>query len=285
MIGHTENEIEIAAPVGFVWTKVNDVRAWPGLFTEYAAVEVLEEAEDRVTFRLTMHPDEQGRVWSWVSERWWDSERRTVRARRIEPGPFEYMNIAWTFEELAPDRTRMRWVQDFRMRPDAPVDDAGMTARINTNSVVQLEVIRERVERMRCGVVGFGAVPSNRRRGGDLRAMVSPATAGTTAGFCGAVRLAPGERVAEHYHPYSEEYLYLASGLLRVDLDGEPAELPADHALLIPRGVRHRLVNVGDTEALAVFSLAPLAPRPELGHVDTEAAAPAREAAVAGQVP
>ncbi|RVX42669.1 polyketide cyclase/dehydrase/lipid transport protein [Nonomuraea polychroma] len=60
MIGHTDNAVEIDAPIGFVWAQTNDVRTWPGLFTEYAKVEVLEEADDRVVFRLTMHPDEQG---------------------------------------------------------------------------------------------------------------------------------------------------------------------------------------------------------------------------------
>jgi aromatase len=37
-------------------------------------------------------------------------------------------------------------VQDFAMRPDAPVDDAAMTARINAGSPVQLGLIKERLE-------------------------------------------------------------------------------------------------------------------------------------------
>jgi aromatase len=32
------------------------------------------------------------------------------------------------------------------MRPEAPLDDAGMTARIDANSKIQMEVIRQRVE-------------------------------------------------------------------------------------------------------------------------------------------
>jgi hypothetical protein len=35
-------------------------------------------------------------------------------------------------------------------------------------------------------------------------------------------------------------------------------------------GLRHRVVNTGQQEAHAVFHLSPLAPKPELGHVDTE---------------
>ena len=45
--------------------------------------------------------------------------------------------------------------------------------------------------------------------------------------------------------------------------------------MLIPIGVRHRLVNDGDETAFFVFSCGPLAPRPELGHVDTEPTPPA----------
>jgi mannose-6-phosphate isomerase-like protein (cupin superfamily)/ribosome-associated toxin RatA of RatAB toxin-antitoxin module len=272
VIGHTDNSVEIEAPIAFVFDQTNDVRGWPRLFSEYASVDVLQETATSVTFRLTMHPDDQGRVWAWVSERHWDRDTWTVRSRRVETGPFEFMNIGWTFEELAPDRTRMRWVQDFQMKPDAPVDTEWMTGNINRNSKVQMDLIKERVEWRRHEVIGFQDVPSNTRRGGDLRTMLAPSTVGSSSGFCGAVRLGSGEMVAEHYHPYSEEYLFVARGELRVDLDGQPVSVPAEHAVLIPRNVRHRLVNRGNVEALAVFQLSPLAPRPELGHVDTETA-------------
>jgi aromatase len=92
-----------------------------------------------------MHPDEQQRVWSWVSERVADPQTRTVEARRIEPGPFEYMRLRWTYEQTG-DGVLLRWVQDFAMRPDAPVDDGGMTARLNAGSPVQLRLIKEKLE-------------------------------------------------------------------------------------------------------------------------------------------
>ncbi|MDI9831116.1 MULTISPECIES: SRPBCC family protein [unclassified Streptomyces] len=145
MAGHTENEITIAAPVDLVWDMTNDLERWPELFSEYASCEVLSREGDAVTFRLTMHPDENGKVWSWVSERVADREKLVVRARRIETGPFAYMNIVWEYEET-PDGTRMHWTQDFEMKPDAPVDDAGMTEIINRNSPIQMRLIRDRVE-------------------------------------------------------------------------------------------------------------------------------------------
>jgi aromatase len=143
--GHTQKSIRIQAPFPLVWEMTNDVDNWPGLFTEYAAAEILERRGDTVQFRLTMHPDEEGRVWSWVSERTPDLANKEVRAHRVETGPFEYMHILWRYEDEG-DATRMTWVQDFHMRPEAPVDDGGMTAHINRNSDIQMEVIRQKVE-------------------------------------------------------------------------------------------------------------------------------------------
>ncbi|MEV5433685.1 SRPBCC family protein [Streptomyces sp. NPDC052701] len=145
MAGHTENEIVIAAPLDLVWDMTNDVENWPRLFSEYASAEILEREGDRVRFRLTMHPDEEGRVWSWVSERVADRASLTVRAHRVETGPFQFMDIHWAYQQT-PEGVLMRWVQDFAMKPDAPVDDAWMTDNINRNSRTQLALIRDRIE-------------------------------------------------------------------------------------------------------------------------------------------
>ncbi|MFE2351922.1 SRPBCC family protein [Kitasatospora cineracea] len=152
MPGHTDNTIVINAPLDLVWDVTNDLENWPQLFSEYASVEVLDRQGELVRFRLTMHPDENGQVWSWVSEREADRDKLAVRARRVEPGPFEFMEIRWEYEEH-PQGTSMRWIQDFAMKPTAPVDDQGMTDRINQNSKVQMELIRAKVEH-RAGAVG-----------------------------------------------------------------------------------------------------------------------------------
>jgi len=152
MPGHTDNTILINAPVDLVWDVTNDLENWPQLFSEYASVEVIDRKGQLVRFRLTMHPDEKGQVWSWVSEREADRDTLAVRARRVEPGPFEFMEIRWEYEDLA-QATRMRWIQDFAMKPTAPVDDLQMTDLINQNSKVQMELIRAKVEH-RAGAVG-----------------------------------------------------------------------------------------------------------------------------------
>ncbi|MDQ2583738.1 SRPBCC family protein [Saccharothrix yanglingensis] len=149
MAGHTENEVVVDAPMDVVWERTNDVERWPELFSEYASAEVLERDGNRVLFRLTMHPDPDGKVWSWVSERVADPVTRTVTARRVETGPFEHMDIRWTYEQVD-GGVRMRWVQDFAMKPGAPLDDDAMARRIDENTPVQMALIKRKVEEVAC---------------------------------------------------------------------------------------------------------------------------------------
>jgi aromatase len=145
MAGHIDNAVVIDAPMELVWEMTNDVASWPSLFSEYASAEILERTDDTVRFRLAMHPDEAGNAWSWVSERVVSPKTRTARAHRIETGWFEYMQILWSYRH-APDGVEMRWIQDFAMKSDAPLDDAAMTRRLNTNTAVQQARIRELVQ-------------------------------------------------------------------------------------------------------------------------------------------
>ena len=118
--------------------------------------------------------------------------------------------------------------------------------------------------------VSIDDVPANRRRGGDIRTILSPATVGATSGFLGTLLLEPGEVVTEHWHPYSEEFLFCVQGDVLLRLNGEERRLSANQGVLVPIGVRHRISNDSATTAFFVFQLGPLAPTPQLGHVDTE---------------
>lgn len=108
------------------------------------------------------------------------------------------------------------------------------------------------------------------RRGGAIRTLLSPRSVGSTAGFMGVATIAPGDWIAEHYHPYSEEFLYVVAGAVRVEADGVATTVGTREGVLVPKGVAHRVSNDGDEEASLVFHLGPLAPRPDLGHVETE---------------
>jgi aromatase len=146
MAVRTDNSVLILAPLEMVWDLTNNVETWPQLFTEYAQAEILERKGNTVVFRLSMHPDENGKIWSWVSERTTDPAAHLVKARRVETGPFEFMNIEWYYEP-AEGGTRMRWVQEFTMKPTAPANDAQMEVYINTNTQKQMSIIKEKVEK------------------------------------------------------------------------------------------------------------------------------------------
>lgn len=147
MAAHTDNSVLIEAPRDFVWERMMNIEDWPSLFTEYAQAEVLEQDGDKVQFRLTTHPDPDydGQVWSWVSERVADPDNYRSKSRRIETGPFEYMEIEWFFEEVE-GGTNMRWVQDFSMKPDAPANDEQAEEYMNKNTKEQMGIIKERLE-------------------------------------------------------------------------------------------------------------------------------------------
>jgi quercetin dioxygenase-like cupin family protein len=108
------------------------------------------------------------------------------------------------------------------------------------------------------------------RRGGVVKTLLSPKTVESTSGFMGVATIHPGDRISEHYHPYSEEFIFCVRGTLTADLDDDPHEVKAGGGMMIPMNMRHRLRNEGDEEAFIVFHLSPLAPEPPLGHVDTE---------------
>jgi ribosome-associated toxin RatA of RatAB toxin-antitoxin module len=142
----TDNSIVVDAPMELVWEMTNDVASWPELFSEYAKAEILERDGDTVRFRLTLHPDEDGNVWSWVSERTPDPATRTVRARRIETGPFEFMNLHWTYTETD-GGVEMRWRQEFEVRPGLPFGNEEMAERLNTNTRREMARIKGLVEK------------------------------------------------------------------------------------------------------------------------------------------
>jgi len=144
---HTDNSVEIDAPLDYVWERMMEIEGWPELFTEYAAAEVLEREGDRVVFRLTTYPDPDydGQVWSWTSERVADPANHSSVSKRIETGPFEYMTIAWSFEAVD-GGTSMRWVQDFSMKPEAPANDEQAEQYMNKNTAEQMKAIKERLE-------------------------------------------------------------------------------------------------------------------------------------------
>jgi aromatase len=141
----TDNAVVIDRPLEVVWERMNDLENWPNLYTEYSSVEILEGEGNTVRFRITMHPQPDGQVWSWISERTIDPSTYTSRSRRIETGWFDHMDIEWFFEPHD-GGTRMRWVQEFDMKPDAPMTGDQMEDYLNRNTEEQMSIIKQRLE-------------------------------------------------------------------------------------------------------------------------------------------
>jgi aromatase len=140
-----DSSIVINAPMDLVWDMTNDVESWPQLYTEYSKAEILERNGNTVKFRLTMHPDENGKEWDWVSERTSEKSTHTVRARRLETGPFEYMNIFWEYHEVD-GGVNMRWVQEFQVKAEMPFNDEAMAKHLKDNTAVQMAHIKDQIE-------------------------------------------------------------------------------------------------------------------------------------------
>ncbi|TGB14472.1 cupin domain-containing protein [Streptomyces sp. MZ04] len=118
--------------------------------------------------------------------------------------------------------------------------------------------------------INSAGIEPYRARGGQLRMVLHPGSVGSRSGYMGTVVLQPGEHVVEHFHPYSEEFLYVINGDLVLEAEGDNWPLGAGDGIYVPIGKRHRLRNVGTTESLTVYHIGPLAPDPSLAHVDTE---------------
>ncbi|HEY0752534.1 MAG TPA: TcmI family type II polyketide cyclase [Ktedonobacteraceae bacterium] len=148
-MGYIRNAVHIHAPIDEVFCLTNNVRTWPELFSEYESSEVLAEDENSVTFRLTTHPDDSGTQWSWVATRRTDTERKsTFSERNPETGPFQHMAIRWWYDRVDEMETVMTWEQEFSMKPTAPFSDEAATKHLNTQTRIQQQVIKERVEKI-----------------------------------------------------------------------------------------------------------------------------------------
>ena len=57
--------------------------------------------------------------------------------------------------------------------------------------------------------------------------------------------LLPGEEIGEEVH-HLDQFIRIEEGSARIVLDGETHDLASDHAVVIPEGVRHNVMNIGE---------------------------------------
>lgn len=64
-----------------------------------------------------------------------------------------------------------------------------------------------------------------------------------------AMCLAIKEEIGMEIHPENDQFFKVVQGKLKVILKGEESLLVEDMVLIVPAGIEHNIINVGNTEA------------------------------------
>jgi putative monooxygenase len=121
---------------------------------------------------------------------------------------------------------------------------------------------------LRPTIVAATAVAEDTHRGGSIRIVISPTTAGSTCGILGICNMQPGEVMSPYVHDYGEEMLYVVRGAVTVVWEDGEEQVPHGNAILVPKGLTHSYRNDSEEELMCVFAAAPLAPTMASGHRD-----------------
>ena len=141
MAGHVDVDMVVPAPLDLVWRVSNEFERW-----EASRHNLLASTPDgeRFSFRVTTHPDREGRTWTFNVERCLYPEQHAVYARRWGNPSFRY-SVAWWLYEEVPEGTLLRTVQDFEMADGAPMDDARMQELLARGTRASMERMAQRV--------------------------------------------------------------------------------------------------------------------------------------------
>ncbi len=66
--------------------------------------------------------------------------------------------------------------------------------------------------------------------------------------------LQPGEEIGEEVHKDRDQFFRIEEGEGEVVIDGKRTPVEEDHAIIVPAGARHNLINSGD-EPLLLYTL------------------------------
>ena len=66
--------------------------------------------------------------------------------------------------------------------------------------------------------------------------------------------LKPGEEIGEEVHTDRDQFFRIEEGEGEVVIDGKRTPVEEDHAIVVPAGARHNLINSGD-EPLLLYTL------------------------------
>jgi mannose-6-phosphate isomerase-like protein (cupin superfamily) len=69
--------------------------------------------------------------------------------------------------------------------------------------------------------------------------------------------LQPGEEIGEEVHEDRDQFFRIEEGEGEVMIDGKRTPVEEDHAIVVPAGARHNLINTGDQPLLLYTLYAP----------------------------
>jgi mannose-6-phosphate isomerase-like protein (cupin superfamily) len=89
--------------------------------------------------------------------------------------------------------------------------------------------------------------------GSTIREIAGPAWTAAENQSLAEASVPPGGETVEHLHRTTEELYYFTSGLGRMRLGEEEAEVAAGDCVVIPPGTRHKLWNLSGSEPLVLL--------------------------------
>jgi mannose-6-phosphate isomerase-like protein (cupin superfamily) len=93
--------------------------------------------------------------------------------------------------------------------------------------------------------------------GSSIRELAGPAWTAVRHQSLAEATLPPGGETAEHYHPKAEELYYFTSGVGRLRLGEDEADVRAGDCVVIPPGTPHKLFNQGREPLILLCCCAP----------------------------
>lgn len=123
---------------------------------------------------------------------------------------------------------------------------------------------------MKCYKINQNEIDAIAKREGNLKILLSPKACGSAHMVMGHSTLAAGEILSLHVHDYSDENFYVIRGVGTLHYVGGELSFCKGDAVHIPKGLAHQIINHAEEELEVVFCVAPLAPRPDLGHREIE---------------
>jgi len=88
--------------------------------------------------------------------------------------------------------------------------------------------------------------------------MINAETAGTTKLSFAKLIIKPGESSRPHYHRVTEEIYYILDGFGTVIIGEEVFDVRQGHAVFLPIGVSHQIINKGNRDLVFVCADAPV---------------------------